>query len=200
MPGPFRRGCARSAVWALAAETAMGAGCGDSYRQPILPIFANMIRGFGRSWSWAGWGHRLPSPDRHGQPKARIMPVRPRPRHDPPSRGHPGGTHKPAWPGDVPVGAPFPARGRTADRPPSRPLACSLPFPPHPHLIGVAGLGSLPNYVVAQAAVPDLGARRFGTRTLRQGPVDRLWCRPSPPALPWRAKGGSTRTNAWAAS
>jgi hypothetical protein len=46
--------------------------------------------------------------------------------------------------------------------------------------VDVAALGSLPNPVVALAAVPDPLARQFWTTRSRWVPLDRLWSRYDP--------------------
>jgi hypothetical protein len=86
------------------------------------------------------------------------------------------------WSGTRPVGAPFPARA--AGRPPRDPGLARVPAgSPRPRrLVGVAGLGALPDPGVAWAAVPDWGARLFGTRPPPVWvPRNRLWSRPSTP-------------------
>ena len=66
------------------------------------------------------------------------------------------------------MGAPSPARAGLP-RPLDLVWGVSTWLASSPHPEGVAGLGSLPNSVVALTAVPDLGARRFPTRTLQSG-------------------------------
>jgi hypothetical protein len=77
------------------------------------------------------------------------------------------------------VGAPFPA-GNYLPRRPRPGLPRDSPVRDDPHPVDVAGLGSLPNPVVAVTAVLGALARQFTTRRSRWVPLDRLWSRCTP--------------------
>ena len=67
-----------------------------------------------------------------------------------------------------------PGSGRTASRT-SRAISCVNPARIVLARVEMAGLGSLPNFVAARAAVPGLEARPFGTRPFLPGARNRRW-------------------------